>query len=155
MNSVVKAISSFSDWLNQFQQNYAALYTIVLILVTAVVTAIINGIAAKMQGDPPAIKGLDKVSSMIERVAMDFYGKSDEEAKQKVTEDVIAYLEKEIRGKYVTKEEFKKSQSYMTDPETGKITVLRAREDGIYAISINPDEDCRSAGSGLEGVNKN
>ena len=140
MNIVIRVMSSFSEWLNHFQQNNAALYTIVLILVTAIVTAIINGIAAKIQDEPPAIKGLDKVSAMIERMALDFYGKSDEEAKQKVTEDVLAYLEKEIRNKYVTKEEFKKSQSYMTDPETGTITVLRMKDNHICAVTFDPNE---------------
>lgn len=81
MNFVIKAISSFSDWLNQFQWNNAALYTVVLIVVTAIVTAVVNSIAVKIQDDPPAIKGLDKVSGMIERMALDFYGKSDEDAK--------------------------------------------------------------------------
>lgn len=141
MNIVIRAISSFSVWLNHFQQNNAALYTIVLILVTAVVTAIINGVAAKLQDEPPAIKGLDKVSAMIERMALDFYGKSDEESRQKVTEEVLAYLEKEIRGTYVTKEEFKRSQSYMTDPETGTITVLRMKDNHICAVTFDPNEN--------------
>lgn len=140
MNSVIKAMSSFSEGLNQFQRNNAALYTVVLIVVTAIVTAVVNSVAAKLQDDPPAIKGLDKVSGMIERMALDFYGKSDEDAKQKVTEDVIAYLENRIRETYVTKDEFKRSQSYMTDPETGEITVLRIKDDGIYAVSIDPKE---------------
>lgn len=140
MNSVIKAMSSFSDGLNKFQRNNAALYTVVLIVVTAIVTAVVNSVAAKFQDDPPAIKGLDKVSGMIERMALDFYGKSDEESKQKVTEDVIAYLENRMRETYVTKDEFKRSQSYMTDPETGEITVWRIKGDGIYAVSIDPKE---------------
>lgn len=140
MNSVIKAMSSFSDGLNKFQRNNAALYTVVLIVVTAIVTAVVNSVAEKFQDDPPAIKGLDKVFGMIERMALDFYGKSDEESKQKVTEDVIAYLENRMRETYVTKDEFKRSQSYMTDPETGEITVWRIKGDGIYAVSIDPKE---------------
>ena len=140
MKSVIKAMSSFSEGLNQFQRNNAAMYTVVLIVVTAIVTAVVNSVAAKLQDDPPAIKGLDKVSGMIERMALDFYGKSDEESKQKVTEDVIAYLENRMRETYVTKDEFKRSQSYMTDPETGEITALRIKGDGIYAVSIDPKE---------------
>ena len=77
---------------------------------------------------------------MIERMALDFYGKSDEDAKQKVTEDVIAYLENRMRETYVTKDKFKRSQSYMTDPETGEITALRIKDDGIYVVSIDPKE---------------
>ena len=140
MNSVIKAMSSFSDGLNKFQRNNATLYTVVLIVVTAIVTAVVNSVAAKLQDDPPAIKGLYKVSGMIERMALDFYGKSDEESKQKVTEDVVAYLENRMRETYVTKDEFKRSQSYMTDPETGEITALRIKDNHVYAVSIDPKE---------------
>lgn len=45
-----------------------------------------------------------------------------------------------MRETYVTKDEFKRSQSYMTDPETGEITVLRIKGDGIYAVSIDSKE---------------
>ena len=58
-----------------------------LIVVTAIVTVVVNSSAAKIQDDPPDIKGLDKVSDMIERMALDFYWKSDGNAKQKVTEE--------------------------------------------------------------------
>ena len=140
MNSVIKVISSLGNWLNQLHRNNPALYALALVVITAVVTAMVNSIAVKLQDDPPAIKGLDKVSGMIERMALDFYGKSDEESKQKVTEDVIAYLENRMRETYVTKDEFKRTQSYMTDPETGTITVLRMKDKRIHAFLIDPKE---------------
>lgn len=143
MSSSTNIFTMASKWLNQFQRQNTALYSIVLVVVTAIVTVVVNSIAAKVQDDPPVMKSLEKVSLMIERMALDFYGKVDEDSKRRVTEEVLRYLEKEVREKYVTKDEFKKSQSYMTDPKTGNITVLRVRDNHIYAVSINPN-DCDS-----------
>ena len=151
----MKVVRAINQWLNDFQSKNAALYSILLVVFTAIVTVLVNSVASVLQDEPPAIKGLGKVASMIERLSLDFYGKADEESIQNVTDKVIMYLENEIREKYVTKEEFKKSQSYITDPETGEITVLRVKEDRVYAISINPNDDKGAACSGGEEVNKN
>ena len=144
MNRIMKVVRAINQRLNDFQLNNAALYSILLVVFTAIVTVLVNSVASGLQDEPPAIKGLEKVASMIERLSLDFYGKADEESIQNVTDKVIMYLENEIREKYVTKEEFEKTQNYIKDPETGNITVLRVREGGIYAVSINPDDNKHS-----------
>ena len=52
----------------------------------------------------------------------------------------------------MTKDEFKRSKSYMTDPGTGEITALRIKDDGIYAVSIDPKEIETNKQSSAQGI---
>ena len=132
-----------SEALNQFQASNPVIYALILIVITAFVASVFNYVVSRLQPKSSVEVISERILSMIERLSRDFYGKTDVESRGKIADELLKCIEEQLREKFVTKDEFEKTKGYMTDPETGKITVLRAKDGMITAVTFDPDEEIK------------